>query len=334
MSPHSARQTRQPRRRQSHDQAALTAQNWPIAAGLLPFPDRLPDGTTAQERGPEHWGAVFKDVRQSGFEAAELTDTWLKVADLGAAQLHDLSTLANEADIQLLAVALIRRSVIDQQSGDSNLDYSHRAIDAAASLNAKVVSVGLHEPLTPEQKQATWFWTEVGPHNDPADRDRWELAVTRLRELGAHASEVGLLLSLEMYEDTYLGTADSAVALVDEIGLDNVGLNPDTGNLIRLHRPVEPWDEVLARTLPYANYWHVKNYTRDERPQDGFFTSSPAPLELGLINYRAGLDLALRLGYAGILTCEHYGGDGLSVSATNLDYLRRILHTPSLPIHP
>ncbi|WNY35397.1 hypothetical protein Q9Q99_13040 [Curtobacterium flaccumfaciens] len=48
-----------------------------------------------------------------------------------------------------------------------------------------------------------------------------------MRELGEHAASVGLPMALELYEDTYLGTADGAVRLVEEIGLDNVGLNAD-----------------------------------------------------------------------------------------------------------
>ena len=93
-------------------------------------------------------------------------------------------------------------------------------------------------------------------------------------------------MALELYEDTYLGTADSAVRLVEEIGLDNVGLNADVANLIRLHRPVEPWRELFAKTMPYANYLHVKNYTRDEAADQSWSTSVPSTMETGLINYR------------------------------------------------
>ncbi len=113
------------------------------------------------------------------------------------------------------------------------------------------------------------------------------------RELGRHAAEVGVLLSLEMYEDTYLGTADSSVQLVQDIGLSNVGLNPDIGNLIRLHRPIEDWREMVAKTMPYSNYWHMKNYIRDEDVARDSYVAMPAPMESGLINYREAFKVAI-----------------------------------------
>ena len=220
------------------------------------------------------------------------------------------------------AISSIRRSVIDGRNGDANLAYSHRTLDAAAHLGVEVVSFGLHQELTPEQRKQLWFWTAPG-HQDPVDdAEVFATAVARFRELGRHGEEIGVLVSLEMYEDTYLGTADSAVRLVEEIGLRGVGLNPDTGNLLRLHRPVEDWRELLQKTLPYANYWHMKNYFRDEDLEHGIFVAFPAPLEFGVISYREAVQYAISVGFQGTMCTEHYGGDGLSVSATNREYLR------------
>jgi sugar phosphate isomerase/epimerase len=132
-----------------------------------------------------------------------------------------------------------------------------------------------------------------------------------------------VLLSLEMYEHTYLGTASSSVRLIEEIGLDAVGLNPDIGNLIRLHEPIEDWREIARQTLPYTNYWHVKNYSRDEDPATGGITTFPAYLESGYLDYRTLLDDAIAAGFQGVICTEHYGGDGLSMSAANKEYLQK-----------
>ncbi|GAA2828566.1 sugar phosphate isomerase/epimerase family protein [Kribbella solani] len=311
--------------RQTHRPAELDAGSWPIAAGTLPFPAVDRRGRTARSGGRAEWAARLGELAAAGFDHVEITDTWLRAGDLDKEELADLSAAGRELGLTIAAVALIRASVIDPVHGDDNLAYSHRAIEAAATLGAQVVSVGLHERLTSEQASAWWFWTRDHLANDPDDRELRALAVTQLRELGEHAGSLGMLLTLEMYEDTFLGSAESAIRLVEEIGRADVGLNPDTGNLIRLHRPTDPPGEVLAAVLPWSNYWHVKNYLRLEDPASGTILTAPTSMELGVIDYRDAIRSALDCGYAGIITCEHYGGDGLSVSAANQRYLRGLL---------
>lgn len=300
---------------------ALTAQNWPIAASLLNFSPAV-IGDAEQWHGLAR--AVMDEVAQAGFSHVDLTDSWVRPGDLSPTQLNVLAEAIASAGLVPASISAIRRSVIDHDSGDDNLAYSHRTLDAAAHLGVGVVSFGLHQALTPEQRTLLWFWRKAG-HRDPADPAIRALAVRRFRELGDHAAQLGLLVSLEMYEHTYLGTAASAVRLIEEIDRPNVGLNPDIGNLIRLPEPVEHWLDLLEATLPYTNYWHVKNYSRDEDPVTGAVVTLPTYMELGLINYREALKRAIANGFQGVICVEHYGGDGLSVSATNRDYVRRIL---------
>jgi sugar phosphate isomerase/epimerase len=302
---------------------AYTADNWPITAALLQFPGTDAQGTQINDADASAWAEVLTEVKEAGFANADLTDSWVRPGDLSKERLAEFKQTADGVGIGIPVISAIRRSVIEEGNWESNLAYSHRTIEAAAELGCEVVSFGLHQAITPEQQKQLWFWTVEG-HKDPAgDPESWTNAVTRLRELGRHAAEVGVLLSLEMYEDTYLGTADSSVQLVQEIGLDNVGLNPDLGNLIRLHRPIEDWREMVAKTMPYSNYWHMKNYIRDEDVARDSYITMPAPMESGLINYREAFKVALASGYQGIICAEHYGGDGLSVTARNQEYLRR-----------
>ncbi|MGC5223568.1 sugar phosphate isomerase/epimerase family protein [Micromonospora sp. DT81.3] len=299
---------------------SLTKDDWPIAASLLSLgPGRL-DGASSDR---EEWLRSLTTVRDAEFDLVDLTDSWLPYGDLRTGQRKDLREALSEADLGAVSLSAIRRSVIDEVSGDENLAYSHRTLDFAAELGVGVVSVGLHRPLTEEQRSQLWFWTAQGHRDVIDDEDVWRLAVDRFRELGRHAEEVGVLLSLELYEHTLLGSARSAVRLVESIGLDVVGLNPDVGNLIRLHEPVEDWRTVMSATLPYANFWHVKNYTRDENATNGTVTTAPSYLESGIIDYRESVALAVASGFQGVICTEHYGGDGLSMSAANRDYLRR-----------
>lgn len=301
-----------------------TSETWPIAVCMHGFAPVLPDGTRLHDAHVEEWDRVFRQVARLGFTAVEIADSHIRPSELTPQRRQELKTVAGENGVQLISVHVQRQSVIQPGKGEENLAYAHRAIDAAAELGMTVFSTGLHQPFTEAQRKALWFWTARGPV-DPDDAETRALAVRRLRELGEHAASVGLPMSLEMYEDTYLGTADSAVRLVQEIGLDNVGLNPDIGNLIRLHRPIEDWREMHEKTLPYANYWHVKNYIRDEAGDGSWQTAVPTSLELGLINYRDMVARAIELGFRGPFLMEQYGGDSLGVCATNRDYLRTLL---------
>ena len=294
-----------------------TSESWPIAAAMLPFPP-------SQDASADTWHDQLAEVAFEGFTEVDLTDGWLRVGDLEPSRLTELADVLRSTGLHPEAVSAIRRSVIDPESGDDNLAYSHRTIDAAARLGCSVVSVGLHRPLTEAQRQVLWFWTVDGPKDDEST-ETWQLAVSRLRELGEHAADAGVALSLEMYEDTLLGSADSAVRLVQDIGHPSVGLNPDLGNLFRLHRDVEAFADAVEKTLPVSNYWHVKSYHRDTDPATGAVVAVPAPMYAGSMNYRAAVKRALEVGFTGPFCVEHYGGDGLSVAAENRTYLRKIL---------
>jgi len=301
-----------------------TRETWPIAAAMIQYPNMLPDGRSVQDQTVEEWAKTVGEVADAGFTELDPTDSWLRVADLSADRRRAFCEVVKDAGMTIPAISTSRRSVIDEKHGDDYLAYSHRVIETAAEIGAQSVSFGFFEPLTDKQKSALWFWTEQGAKN-PDDPATWNKAVARVAELGRHAAEVGIEVSLEMYEDTYLGTADSSVRFVEEVDLANVGINADLGNLIRLHRPVEHWLQMMTKVAPFAKYWHVKNYMRIEDEHAGLIASHPVPLESGLINYRTAIKLALEHGFNSPFLCEHYGGDGLSVSATNRDYLRRIL---------
>ena len=143
--------------------------------------------------------ATFRDVSfaEASFTDVDLTDNWLRIGDLDDARLQQLADVLARAGLAPIAVSAIRRSVIDPEDGEDNLAYSHRVLEAAKKLGSRVVSFGLHRPLSPEQQEAFWFWTAPGPV-DATDDATWQLAVTRLRELGSHAAELGLQLSLEL----------------------------------------------------------------------------------------------------------------------------------------
>lgn len=303
-----------------------SADTWPIACAMLAFGGQDRAGGPIQDADPTEWADQLRQVRELGFSAIDPTDTWVRVADLEPARLADFQAALAQAGLSVPAISTSRRSVVDAERGDEYLAYSHRLIDVAPALGASVVSFGLFQALTPAQQEALWFWHAEG-HHDPDDDAQRALAASRIRELAEHAGSVGIEISLEMYEDTYVGTPDDAVRFLELVGHESCGLNPDLGNLIRLHRPIEKVQAMLDKTLPHANFWHVKNYLRDEDPATGAVMSFPVPMDMGLINYRTAIRQALDLGFSGPFLCEHYGSDSLGVCARNESYIRSILRS-------
>ena len=299
-------------------------QDWPIAGAMLQFPGVTGRGVSVRAAGPERWRSDLDLVAVEGFQAVEIASSWLPFGEMNAAELDDLAEALRDAKLAPCATAIVRQSVVDRTDGLANLAATHQAIDATAALGAPLICLGLHGPLSAAQRAIPWFWTVAGETAAEA-HVAWDVAVDRCRDLADHAKAVGVLVSFELYEGAYHGTSDSALKFLADIDRDNVGLNPDLGNLIRMQQPIELWEAMAVKTLPHANYWHVKNYARAEDPNAGSFLTTPATLAAGLIDYRRAIAFAIAHGFKGAFLCEHYGGDGLSVSADNRRYLLRLL---------
>ncbi len=291
---------------------------------MLPFGSKDRRGGPIHDADAEEWAEHLRLVRRIGFTEVDPTDTWVRVGDLEPQRLDEFRSVLDDVGLTVPAISTSRRSVMDPEHGEEYLAYSHRQLDAAAELGVPMVSFGFFQDFTPAQREVLWFWLAEGWRDDESPEAR-SRAAALIRELAEHAASNSQQITLEMYEDTYVGTCDSAVKFLEEVGHDACGLNPDLGNLIRLHRPIEPVQDMLDKVLPYANYWHVKNYFRDEDPATGQVTTFPAPMEFGLINYRAAIGQALDLGFRGAFLCEHYGGDAISAIARNRAYTRELL---------
>ncbi len=289
---------------------------------MLGFGNRAPDGGHIKDAAASVWAAQLRQVRELGFDYIDPTDAWVPLAALSDDRVEEFRTVLRDEGLAISSISMTRNSVVDVENGLRNLADAHRLIDLAPSFGATIVNTGFMQAVTPEQSEQIWFWLVDGHVDDPALRD---LAVERIRELGDHARTNGIEISLEMYEDTYIGTPDEAVGFIRDVDHDAVGLNPDLGNLIRLHRPVPHFSEMFAKVLPYSNFWHIKNYSRDYDPATGAYSSAPLPLKYGYINYRQMIRLAIELGYTGPFCCEHYGSDSLGVCAENREYIEQVL---------
>ena len=301
----------------------LSAESWPIACKMA-FGPRTLAGQPIVEAGPRAWRRQLDQVSRLGFTHIDPTDDWVPFWELDEAGRSAFLAEIAEAGLTMASISMGRRSVVDAEHGLEYLDVSHRVVDLAKAWGVPVVNVGFMQPFTQAQKDALWFWLEQGHQDDPANYD---LAVERIRDLADHAAADGIRISLELYEDTFVGTPDGAVQFVTDVDRSNVGVNPDVGNLVRLHRPVPTSQEMHTTLLPYANFWHMKNYLRAFDPATGAYFTHPAAMESGIIDYRTVIQQALALGYDGVFMMEHYGGDWLGTQARNARFVRSVLES-------
>lgn len=304
--------------------AKYTADNWPIACPMLIFGDKDSHGNPIQDAPAEEWDKHMREVSMLGFTEMDPLDVWVRVGDLSDERINEFKDVMAANNLTVPAISTSRKSIVDPERGDEYLEYSHRVIDAATKIGAEYVSFGFFQANTPAQLEATWFWLAQG-HKDSADPAIYARAVDGIRELAEHAQSVGIEITLEMFEDTYLGSSDGCVQFLKDVNHPAVGLNPDLGNLVRLHRPLEPVTEAFEKMLPYTNYWHIKNYYRDFDPATGAYATHPSPMAEGYVNYRPIIRRALELGFDGAFMVEHYGADSLWNLAQSREYIRSVL---------
>ena len=122
-----------------------------------------------------------------------------------------------------------------------------------------------------------WFWTVDGPKDDDS-AETWRLKVDQPRELAISRRKPRRPpCSLRMAEDALLGSADSAVRLVHDIRHPSVGLDPNLGNLFRLHRDVEAFGDAVEKTLPVDELLAREGLPPRHRPDDRRRDGGPRP---------------------------------------------------------
>jgi L-ribulose-5-phosphate 3-epimerase len=127
--------------------------------------------------------------------------------------------------------------------------------------------------------------------NDPA----YDPVVAALREIVAHCRACGIDFLFETGQETPV----TLLRTIERIGMDNVGINLDTANLILYGKgnPVDALD-VFGR---YVRDLHVKD---GRFPTTGDNLGEETPLGEGKVDFRTVIARLKGLGYTGPLTIE------------------------------
>ncbi len=264
----------------------------------------VPRGSTAHADQVQR-RCIFEWAAAAGFQGVEISPQWLNLAELTGSELTEVRNQASACGLVISGLnfnRILRRNTASL----SQPSLPHRALDVAAILAAEVVTLSLSLPLAGPVRPVF-----QGRDVPPAEREQH---ANGIRALAAQAKARGLRLSLELHDDGLLDTPDLCLEMLQSVAAENVGLNPDLGNLVR-GGPNADWRAALLSLAPFANNWHVKNY------RDG----QPSPLWDGQIDYALAIQIMRAAGYTGWVSIESYFGDVLDLQAKSLAYLKQLV---------
>lgn len=179
-------------------------------------------------------------------------------------------------------------------------DYGERVMKLATALNAKATAAGmdnvlimvdhageLADPDAEKLKEAIEnhkIWMDAAKLMDAhsvranlfgeLDPVKWHaLSVASLKELGEYGKTIGVNIIIENHGG-WSSDASKLVAVMKEVGMDNVGVLPDFGNFCVKREGGERWGapcveeydtyKGVEEMMPYAKGVSAKSYNFDE----------------------------------------------------------------------
>lgn len=263
-------------------------------------------------------------VRSMGFDAVEVGVD--DVADEKAAR-----ELACELEDAGLAIGCVRAGggLSAPFGAQQAFERLQRAVRYAGAMGASIVNTALVNPLTDPGGAGAGHQGEVvsqGSSRLATERD-YEDTAERLRSAGVVAGDVGVKIAIEVHQGSIADNSWATLHLLDLVGMDSVGANPDLGNIYwQYEYPEETPEAAILALAPRAVYWHCKNLQRTHVPElrRSFFARVPLPD--GEIDYRFAISAMLEAGYTGYLAVEGaQKGDQVGQDRRSVDYVRGLL---------
>jgi sugar phosphate isomerase/epimerase len=263
-------------------------------------------------------------VRSMGFEAVEVgVDEQAEEAT--ARELRD------EVESAGLKVGAVRAggSLSHPLTAQPSVSRLQRAVRYAGWLGAPIVNTAMVNPPSHPGGPGSGRQGEVISQGSSraATAYDYELTAERLRTAGRTAADLGVSIAIEVHQGSIADNSWATLHLLDLVGLDNVGANPDLGNIYwQYEHPEETPEAAIVALAPRAVYWHCKNLRRTHIPElhRSFFDRVPLPD--GEIDYRFAISAMLEAGYDGYLAVEGaQRGDQLSQDRRGLEYVQSLL---------
>ncbi len=165
---------------------------------------------------PEHI-PVFAHLAAAGYDGVEIP-----VVGQSTAELKAIAAACDDLGLQRTAVAFVGEHVNpispDHAIRSAAVDNLKKGIDDANLIGADLLGGAIY--------QAHKYFTGRGP-----TQDEWNWSADYLRTCGEYAQQAGVRLSLEFlnrFEVFLINTSAQCRRMVEQVGLDNVGVHYDT----------------------------------------------------------------------------------------------------------
>jgi sugar phosphate isomerase/epimerase len=273
----------------------------------------------------EHRRAFLQKVRQIGFEGIELG-----TGQFGERSENEVRELRRELEGEGVPCAAVRGGggLGSARASGTYLARWQEAIRVASWAGSNLVNCAI----------STGHTNPGGPGADVGERTSqgssrlatqadYELTARRFREVADFAADHGVEISIEMHQHSIADNSWSCLHLLDLIDRQNVGVNPDLGNLLWNYEvPEETPEACIVALAPRAKYWHCKQLQRINVPelQKSYYIRVPLPD--GDIDYRFALSAMVEANYQGYFAVEGTNtGDQLTRDARTVEYVRGLL---------
>ncbi len=233
---------------------------------------------------------VFVDLAAAGYDGVELP-----VVGQSATELKTMAAACDDLGLERTAVAFVGEHVNpispDRAIRAAAVDNLKKGIDDAKLIGADFLGGGIY--------QAHKYFTGRGP-----TREEWNWCADYLRTCGEYAQQAGVRLGLEFlnrFEVFLINTSADCRRMVEQVGLDNVGVHYDTH-----HANIEDPEprQALLNIQGVMNHVHLSESHR-------------GTLGTGQVDWDATFAALHEIDYRGWLVIEAFGtvDPGLAAAA-------------------
>jgi D-psicose/D-tagatose/L-ribulose 3-epimerase len=223
---------------------------------------------------------VFEGLAEAGYDGVEIP-----VVNQSPEELKAMASACDDLGLARTASAFVGEDVnpISPEPAirEAALDNLRRGIDNAGIIGAEILIGGLY--------QAHKYFTGRGP-----TEEEWRWSADYLRAAGEYAQKADVRLGLEFlnrFEVFLINTSADCKRMVEDVGLDNVGVHYDTH-----HANIE--DPAPAAAL--ANIREVINHVHLSESHRG-------TLGTGQVDWDGTFDALKAIDYSGWLVIESFG---------------------------